>query len=147
MAIKLGSGDKIALVVIGAFVLLVIVALVTPRSNTNTTPSVVPTSTPPATAFTIDSVYEEFKSNKLAFAKKYNGKLVSISGNVSNIDAAINSEYVIVSGSDEYSKRAQCFMQDKGVLLNYKNGDPITVFGYPRDSIVGELTLEKCSVK
>lgn len=152
MAIKVGGGDKIALVVIGAFILLVIFALLSPSSGSKKSdPPVVNkvqnNAQSPIAEMTIDSVYGEYSANKLAFAQKYNGKLISISGKVSNIDSAIRSEYVIVSGEDGISMRAQCFMEEKGKLLNYKKGDQITVQGYPRDSVVGELTLEKCSVK
>jgi len=152
MAIKVGGGDKIALVVIGAFLLLVIFAILSPSSsgkknNTSVTSKAQNNIQSPIAEMTIDSAYGEFSANKLAFAQKYNGKLISISGKVSNIDSAIRSEYVIVSGDDDFSMRAQCFMSEKGKLLNYKKGDQITVQGYPRDSVVSELTLEKCSIK
>ena len=91
-----------------------------------------------AIAVTAQQMIEDLESNALAASTTYEGKRVTVTGKVGNIDAS--GDYFSIEGTDEFSfTNVQIFINDDQVatVSGYTAGQDVTVTGTVTE--VGEI--------
>ncbi len=97
----------------------------------------------------INSFIKDFDSNQLAAEKKYEGKVVEVSGYIRNISEDITGKpflSLIPKPTGYFGTSIQCFFDDKEELTTLKNGQKVTVKGDFKAQELGIIMLEKCTV-
>jgi len=134
---------------------LIVLAIVLPSNNKETTTSDSPEPTPVAEEVELIEVdttdfVAEFDKNQLAAEEKYEGKYVRLTGYVQNISEDIlGSYYLVVQPTNEklyFETSVQCYFKDKSALTSLENGQKVTVVGRV-DSQVMNVLVKDCAIE
>ena len=96
----------------------------------------------------IDAFFKEYEDNAVTADKKYNGKLIKITGRFKDAGKDIlDNYYITVGGADDLSwDYFQCYFKNNSELekvMNYKTGDSVTLIGKVGDQMLS-ITLDDC---
>jgi hypothetical protein len=135
------------LIFVGLIVLGVIASA--GKSGTNSTPNTnqaqEPTKAVEATKISVTELADDFDGNQVAAEKKWGGKFVEFSAEITNItDSGLSFSKV---ASKEFSMtQISCGIKDKNQLLTLKNGETTTVRGVVGKQTIGVIDLSDCEV-
>lgn len=137
-----------ALIFVGLIVLGVIASAGKSGTNTstsNTSQTQEPTKAVEATKISVTELADDFDSNQVAAEKKWGGKFVEFSAEITNItDSGLSFSKV---ASKEFSMtQISCRIKDKNQLLTLKNGETATVKGVVGKQSIGVIDLSDCEV-
>ncbi len=88
---------------------------------------------------------DDFDSNQVAAEKKWNGKLVQFSAEITNItDSGLSFSKI---ASKEFSlTQIGCRINNKDQVLSLKNGQTVTVKGVVGNQTIGVIEVSDCQV-
>lgn len=95
---------------------------------------------------TATELIDDFDSNQVAAEKKWKGKFVEFSAEITNItDSGLS--FSQVSSSKEFSlAQISCRVKDKQELLPLKNGQTVTVQGIVGSQTIGVIDVSNCEI-
>jgi len=136
------------LIFVGLIVLGVIASAGKSGTNTstpNTNQAQEPTKAVEATKISVTELADDFDGNQVAAEKKWGGKFVEFSAEITNItDSGLSFSKV---ASKEFSMtQISCGIKDKNQLLTLKNGETATVRGIVGKQTIGVIDLSDCEV-
>jgi len=137
-----------ALIFVGLIVLGIIVSAGKSGTNTstpNTNQAQEPTKAVEATKIAVTELADDFDGNQVAAEKKWGGKFVEFSAEITNItDSGLSFSKV---ASKEFSMtQISCGIKDKNQLLTLKNGETATVRGVVGKQTIGVIDFSDCEV-
>lgn len=140
-----------AIIFIGLIVIGVIASMGKSGNSTSTTGSnqsqsqTQPTQAPEAMKVSATEIADDFDGNQVAAEKKWNGKFVEFTAEISNItDSGLSFGKI---ASKEFSfTQISCKVKDKNQLLSLKNGEMATVRGVVGKQTIGVIDLTDCEV-
>ncbi|MBP6913433.1 MAG: hypothetical protein KBC00_02380 [Candidatus Levybacteria bacterium] len=117
----------------------------TSGSNQSQNQAEQPTQAPEAMKISATELADDFDGNQVAAEKKWSGKLVEFTAEVSNItDSGLSFTKV---ASKEFSfAQISCKVKDKNQLLSLKNGEMATVRGVVGKQTIGVIDVSDCEV-
>ena len=122
----------------------------TPEPTPEPAPAPEPESTPtPEISVTAVNLYKEYFLNEVAADLKYKGKLLEVTGRVTDIDTDFSGNPTVTFGMDVYSLSGVLATFNKSELSNVANislGQQITVIG-TGDGMFFYIELEDCYMK
>lgn len=96
-------------------------------------------------------IAKEYSENEVSADAKYKGKIIEVSGKITNVDNGITDNEMIVKLSDgEYDfNGSMCYMKEseKEKVLAFKKGQQITLIGQGNSATLGSPMLKDCFVK
>jgi len=137
-----------ALIFVGLIVLGVIASAGKSGTNTstsNTNQAQEPAKAVEATKISVTELADDFDGNQVAAEKKWGGKFVEFSAEITNItDSGLSFSKV---ASKEFSMtQISCAIKDKNQLLTLKNGETASVRGVVGKQTIGVIGLSDCEV-
>src|ERR1035437_2606407 len=139
-------------IITGVIVVIVVLVVIgatggskTNTSTPNTNQTQGPTKIVEATKISVTELADDFDSNQVAAEKKWGGKFVEFSAEITNItDSGLSFSKV---ASKEFSMtQISCGIKDKNQLLTLKNGETATVRGIVGKQTIGVIDLSNCEV-
>lgn len=134
---------------IGAFFLFIIViAAISGPSEDSGSPS--SPNTPKAEEYvevTATDLYNEYQENRLVADDKYDGKILRVSGSISNIGKDILDNPYITLGTGELIGEIQCMLTGDSVerAKTLQDGQSVVVQG-KNSGIVANVVLRNCEI-
>ncbi len=93
---------------------------------------------------------EEYKTNEVSCNLKYEGKILKVAGNVTDIGQGIlKTVYITLGGKNKTFYDVRCeveYEEEVSQVANLRQGDQITILGTYKDFVSANPGLEKCYV-
>lgn len=101
-----------------------------------------------AYSLSADQLYSEYDANQVAADTKYKGKIVSISGSISDIGKDVTDTAFVIIGGTGMLNGAQCMFPkgQESLLGNLSKGQQVTAKGEVSGKI-GNVLVRNCTVQ
>ncbi|MFH1827568.1 MAG: hypothetical protein ABH812_04075 [bacterium] len=138
--------------IISAILLIIVIGIFTSvggnknnQSSTQSRNETTKEETKEPTKISATELADEFDANQVAAEKKWNGKYVEFSAEITNItDSGLS--FSKVASKDFSFAQISCRITNKDQLLSLKNGETVTVRGTVGKQSVGVIDVSECEV-
>lgn len=133
------------------FIVCVLACGGTPTTNQPASSPVASQAAAPAAEaikITASQLSRDYEDNEVAADKKYDGKLLTVSGKISSINVVFGQTSVVLVGMDDLSRTVTGFFGDdqKEAIAKLKKGQTVTIEGRCDGKMMG-VNLKDCKVK
>ncbi|MEP6742129.1 MAG: hypothetical protein ABJB61_06475 [bacterium] len=100
----------------------------------------------PEFSVTVVQMYDEYHNNAIAAKRKYSGKVVKVTGILSNIQVNEMARSHVDLTAHDFGIDVTCYVVDKEQLATLNKGETISIVGTVSDAYVYAVLLEPCKI-
>ncbi len=137
------SGVSVVAIVVAAFFILIVFAMISQEFKTATAPTKPVASKQTAISVTAEDLYKEYEANEIAADRKYKGKSIRVSGTIRDIGKTLGEPYVNLA-TGKFSHQVIVYFPDKKYddqLAQYSTGTNIEVTGTCKGKTLGMIVI------